>query len=49
MRTIETNVAMHQKCYDPKIFMLWHDCFRHSGSIMMCRIIENSHGHPLMN
>ena len=49
MRTIETNVAMHQKCSDPKIFMLWHDRFRHSGSIMMCRIIENSHGHPLMN
>ena len=46
MRTIETNVAM---CSDLKIFILWHDRFRHSGSIMMCRIIENSHGHPLMN
>lgn len=49
MRTIEANVTMHQKCSNPKIFMLWHDCFGHSGSIMMCRIIENSHGHPLMN
>ena len=29
--------------------MLWHDHFGHPGSIMMCRIIENSHEHPLKN
>jgi hypothetical protein len=25
IRTIESHVVMYQKCYDPKIFMLWHD------------------------
>jgi hypothetical protein len=40
---------MHQTCSDPKIFMLWHDCLGHSGTIIMRRIIENSHGHPLKN
>ena len=49
MRTIEKNVIVHQKCSDPNIFMLWHNHLRHPGSIMMCRIIENSHGHPLKN
>ena len=49
MRTIETNVAIHQKCSDPKVFMLWHDRLGHPGSIIMHRIIENSHGHPLKN
>jgi transposase InsO family protein len=49
MRTIETNVIVHQKCSDPNIFMLWHNCLGHPGSIMMRRIIENSHGHPLKN
>ena len=29
--------------------MLWHDHFGHPRSIMMRRIIENSHGHPLKN
>ena len=48
-RTIETNVVVHQKCSDPKIFMLWHDRLEHSGSIMMHQIIKNSHGHPLKN
>ena len=32
-----------------KGFILWHDRFRHPGLIMMHRIIENSHGHPLKN
>ena len=48
-RTIETNVVVHQKCFDPKIFMLWHDRLEHPESIMMRRIIENFHGHPLKN
>jgi hypothetical protein len=29
--------------------MLWHDQLGHPGSIIMRRIIENSHGHPLKN
>ena len=29
--------------------MLWHDRLGHPGLIMMRRIIENSHGHPLKN
>ena len=35
MRTVETNVAIHQKCSDPKVFMLWHDRLGHPRSIMM--------------
>jgi hypothetical protein len=31
------------------MFMLWHDRLGHLGTIMMRRIIENSHGHPLKN
>ena len=49
MRTIERNVIVHQKCSDPNIFMLWHNLLGHSGSIMMRRMIKNSHGHPLKN
>jgi len=49
IRTIESHVVMHQKCYNPKMFMLWHDRLGHLGTIMMRRIIENSHGHPLKN
>ena len=49
MRTIDSNVAVYQKCSNPDIFTLWHDLLGHSGSVMMCRIIENSHGHPLKN
>ena len=49
MRTIETNIVIHQKCSDLKVFMLWHDRLGHPGSIMMRQIIKNSHGHPLKN
>ena len=49
MRTVETNVAIHQKCLDLKVFMLWYDRLGHLGSIIMHRIIENSHRHPLKN
>jgi hypothetical protein len=49
IRTIESYVVMHQKCSNPKMFMLWHDRLGHPGTIMMRRIIENSHGHPLKN
>ena len=49
MRTIKANVAMHQKCSNPKIFMLWHDRLGHPRSIIMRQIIEISHKHPLKN
>jgi hypothetical protein len=49
IRTIESHVVMHQKCSNPKMFMLWHDRLGHPGTIMMRRIIENSQGHPLKN
>ena len=49
IRTIESHVVMHQKCSNPKMFMRWHDRLRHPRTIMMRRIIENSHGHLLMN
>ena len=49
MKSIESNIVMHQKCSDPKQFMLWHDRLGHPGSIMMRRVIENTHGHPLKN
>ena len=35
MRIVETNVAIHQKCSDPKVFMLWHDRLGHPGLIMI--------------
>ena len=47
MRTIETNIAIHQKCSDLKVFMLWHDRLGYPGSIIMRQIIKNSHGHLL--
>jgi len=49
IRTIKSHAVMHQKCSNPKMFMLWHDRLGHLGTIMMHRIIENSHGHPLKN
>ena len=49
MRTVETNVAIHHKCLDPKVFTLWHDRLGHPRSIMMRQIIENSYGCPLKN
>jgi len=49
IRTIESHVVMHQKCSNPKMFMLWHNRLRHLVTIMIRRIIENSHGHPLKN
>ena len=49
MKCIESNVAIHQKCSDPKQFMFWHDRLGHPGSIMMRWIIENTYRHPLKN
>ena len=35
MISIESNVVIHQKCSDPKQFILWDDQLGHPGSIMM--------------
>ena len=35
MRIVETNVAIHKKCSDPKVFILRHDRLGHLGLIMM--------------
>ena len=40
---------MNQKFNDSMIFTLWHNRLGHPGSLMMWRIIEQSHGHPLKN
>ena len=40
---------MNQIFNDPKTFVLWNDILNHSGSSMMRRIIEHSHGYPLKN
>jgi len=48
--TIETYVVVNQKFTNSKdTFLTWHDRLGHPGSIMMRRIIENSHGHQLKN
>ena len=49
IKLIESYAIMNQKFNDPEIFILWHNMLGHSGSSMMRRIIEQSHGHPLKN
>jgi hypothetical protein len=49
IRTIESHVVIHQKCSNPNMFMLWHNHLGHPETIIMRRIIENSHGYPLKN
>ena len=31
----------------PMQFLLWHERLGHPGISMMCRIVQNSNGHPL--
>ena len=40
---------MNLKFIDPKMFVLWNNRLGHPGSIMIHRIIKNSHGYPLKN
>ncbi|KAM1174963.1 hypothetical protein ACFX19_028018 [Malus domestica] len=49
IRTVEAYTVMNQKFIDSKVYMLWHDRLGHLGSTMMCRIITNSNGHPLLS
>nr|AQY61295.1 Pol [Coffea arabica] len=46
---IEIYHLVDQKSTHPDDFIIWHDRLGHLGSIMMRRIIENSHGHSLKN
>ena len=45
--TIETHAILSQKFIDTNTFIIWHDRLGHLGSIIMHKITENSHGHPL--
>ena len=49
INTIESHVVMSKELLNPSTFIIWHDRLGHPSSIMMRRIIENSHGHPLKN
>lgn len=50
MKTIKSHGVVHQKCLDPKVFMLWHDDhLGQLGPIIMHQIIENLYGHFLKN
>jgi hypothetical protein len=40
---------MNQKFNKPNNCIIWHDQLDHLGSIMIWRIIKNSHGHPQKN
>ena len=44
---IQTYATMNLKFMNLDIFAIWHDRLDRLGSIMMRRIIENSHGHLL--
>ena len=46
---IEIHHLINQKFIDPDNFTIWHDRLGHRGSIMIRKMIENSHGHPLKN
>jgi len=47
INTIESRVIVNQKFTNNDKFVVWHDQLSHHGSIMMCKIIENSCGHQL--
>ena len=49
IKLIESYVVVNQKFNDPKNFILWHDRLGHPRILIMQRIIEQSHGHPLKN
>ena len=49
IRNIEVNATVNQKFTDNNNFVIWHDRLGQPRSIMMRKIIENSHGHPLKN
>lgn len=48
-KAIKSYTVMNQKIYDSKVFILWNDHLGHLSSIIVNRIVENSHGNPLKN
>ena len=46
---IETHAIVNKKFTSLNTFIIWHDRLRHLGTIMIRKIIENSHGHLLKN
>ena len=49
IRVIETYTTMNPKFINLDMFTIWHDRLGHPGSIVMRKIIEYAHGHPLKN
>ncbi|KAI3448560.1 hypothetical protein Pfo_005225 [Paulownia fortunei] len=49
INSIESYTVMDEESINSKNFIIWHDRLGHPSSIMMRRIIENSHGHLLKN
>ena len=47
IKSIESYAIMNQKFNDSNAFLLWHERLGHPGISMMCRIVQNSNGHPL--
>src|SRR6187200_1099068 len=47
IHVIESNMVVKEKHYNPGTFSLWHDRLGHPRLIMMRKISENTHGHPL--
>ena len=47
IRSIESYDVMNQKFNDSNAFILWHERLGHPGISIMCRIVQNSNGHPL--
>ena len=47
IRSIESYTVMNQKFNDSNAFLLFHERLGHPGISMICRIVQNSNGHPL--
>ena len=49
VKLIESYIVVNQKFNNLKTFIFWNNKLGHLGPLMMCWIIEHSHGHPLKN
>ena len=47
IRSIDSYAVINQKFNDSNAFLLWHERLGHPGISTMCRIVQNSNGHPL--
>ncbi|XP_015075510.1 uncharacterized protein LOC107019595 [Solanum pennellii] len=46
---VESHTLVNKRFTDSYDFNIWHDRLDHPGYNMMCKVIENSHGHTLKN